>query len=162
LKETFYDIYEYIYVPFWKSVPFIISIICLAALVTGATTFLFVRARKKRMAKKELSPLETTLLKLKKLSPENLKIKQEYKLFYFKLTEIFKQFLQKDRNWPTEEKTDDELIDYINEKGVDKNLIVKLKKILGGALLVKFANQEALQDQTKNDLWEMISIVKQI
>ena len=160
--KKFHDIYEYIYVPIWKSIPFIATTITLVILSIGITIFFIIRAKRRKEKETTLTPKEIALAKLSELSPKDLKTKLEYKLFYFKLTEIFKNFLQQDRNWKTKEKTDDELIKYLKEKQVNPQTIKQLVEIFEDALLIKFANQQALQDQTSRDLKEMISIVTQL
>ena len=50
------------------------------------------------------------------------------------------------------DKTDEELIVYLKEKKFDNTLLADLEELMGGALWVKFADEDALKIQAEKDL----------
>lgn len=157
----FYDIYDYIYVPFWKTKIFItIIIILILAAIAVAAYFFYRHWQEKKLAQKPPpSPKEWALRELAKLKPEMYKSKQEFKEFYFALTRIYKTFLYKQFSWDIQEKTDEELLAFLRKKNATPDLINTLEKILHGSLLIKFANAQALKEQAQGDLKNLISIL---
>jgi hypothetical protein len=159
-KTQFYDIYDYIYVPFWQTRAFIITMLLLFALLTAISIFLIIRYRRKRQKEKPVPPWTLTLEKLEKLHPQNYQTKEEFKLFYFSITSVMKRYIQKRFSHNVIEKTDEELIDYLQQNNFDLTFISQLDGILQGSLFIKFANAQALREQAQKDLNAMIELVK--
>jgi len=168
-KIEFYDIYDYIYVPFYKTKIFIIIYIILVLAAIAALTYFLIKLRKSRKPIKKITPWEKALKELKELKPQIYETKQEFKNFYFEITNIIKKYFQKRFKLDIMEKTDEEVINFL--KTCDKKelksharralIIEKLEEVLQGSLFIKFANAEALREQASTDLEKMISIVKQ-
>ena len=149
MNETvdFYDIYNYYYQPIWSTVYFKIFIgILLLFLILIIVFFILKRGQS------ALSPWQWAFSRIEKLNPESCENKKDYKLFYFELTSIVKQYLNRRFDWDTNTKTDDELLRYLQKLGFNKELLESLKKMLGGAVFVKFANEQVLKAQAKTDL----------
>jgi hypothetical protein len=151
----FYDIYDYYEPSFWSSLT---GKLCIAGIIlTSLALIIFFIIKKK---KKPKTPWEWALLELKRLSPAQCKNKQDYKNFYFNLTELTKKYFNKRFNWATEDKTDDEFVLFLHEQKFDKSLAEKLKKITDNAVWIKFANQEALKVQADSDLSTIKEIIE--
>jgi hypothetical protein len=160
-KSTdFYEIYEYYYQPLWTTKPFKISILIIALTLLVTVIFFTVRyfIKKKQLA--ALFPWEWALVKLQKLLPQNCSTKNDFKKFYFELTFIIKNYLQKRYDWNTLDKTDQELIIYLENKNFDKPLLNNLKQMMEGAMEIKFANEYALKTQAETDLKLAYEIVE--
>ena len=134
----------------------------ISTILIALLSYALYKQYKKRQAEKkpELQPWQKAIEKLKKLTPEKYETKEEFKKFYFRISHIFKVFLQKQFVWDVLEKTDDELIKFLRAKTFDIKLIENLKSILEGSLLIKFANEQALKEQARKDLDLLISIIE--
>ena len=153
LSNQFHDIYEFHFRPFWKH-PLFITIFVLVLIVGisyGIYSFLqFLKQKKEKTV--ELLPWEVALRKLDKLSVEDCQSKDDFKLFYFRLTEIIKTYLSRRFNWNVCDKTDEELTAFLWEIEFDSELIMKLEHALKGSQLVKFAGADALSNHAKDAL----------
>lgn len=168
MKETmvdFYDIYGYYYQPIWETKAFKITTIIIILLLVFMTTYLVIRhfVRKKKMF--ALLPWQWAFDKLNILSQKNFTTKNDFKKFYFELTDIIKGYLNKRYDWKTLDKTDNELITYLEIQKFDKTLLLNLRKLTEGAIWVKFANEAALKTQAESDLklaYEIVEKTKEI
>jgi len=143
----FYDIYEYYSPPFYQQVWFYVVIgLCLALMVGGIAWWWY------RRLSRVMLPWQWALRELGRFTVEKYAHKNDYKKFYFELTSLIKLYLAKRFFWNTQDKTDDELIEYLAAQKFDPYLLEALKKVLQGALLVKFANEEVLKTQAQEDL----------
>jgi hypothetical protein len=158
-QDTFYDIYDYIFVPFWQTKPFIISSIAVAVILLAITAYFIIRwVKKKNAMKKVVTPAEWALEQLRALKPEQYQKKEEFKQFYFTITKIIKSYLKRAYNLDTIEKTDEELIRYLRDKEFH-TLADKLEEVFNSSLLIKFANAQALREQAQKDLLTIISLI---
>lgn len=156
-RETdFYDIFDYYQIPFWQTTYFKVSVILILILIITLVVYLVLKKRKKAF-----SPWEWAQHKIKQLSLEKCTSKNDYKNFYFDLTLILKQYLNKRYSWDTEDKTDDELIEYLRKKGSKQELQDTLKKMLEGAVWIKFANDDVIKTQAEADLKAALMIIEQ-
>ncbi|MFH1643923.1 MAG: hypothetical protein ABIA74_01990 [bacterium] len=147
-QKVFYDIYDFYYIPFWKTIEFklIVSIVLLCLFFALALIFYLRRKRKKQ------SSWQWAICELNKLSVDKLNSKKDFKLFYFDLTFIIKKYFQKRFDWNTRDKTDEEFIYLLTDRNFDAELLKDLKKMLQGASWIKFANEEVLKTQSNKDL----------
>ncbi len=157
-EQDFYEIYDYYSQPLLENKIVQVSLFSLATIIIVGAVFLYVFLRRR---KRPLTLWEQTLRELGNLKLDKCVSKKDFKIFYFKLTEIFKKYLEKRYGWNVENKTDDELITLLEKQNFDKDLLVQIQKILAGALWIKFANQEALKIQAETDLKTIINIVDQ-
>jgi len=171
-KIEFYDIYDYIYVPFWKRQGFLITMSVLLLLALAAGLFFCIRYyRKKQQQKVKITPWDHALQQLQTLTPEDYQTKEDFKNFYFTIASIIKRYLQKRFTLDIIEKTDKELIDYLKTltltthktKAVmfDSNIVTDLETVLNGSLSIKFANEQALRETAAKDLTTIASIIEQ-
>lgn len=155
--EKFYEICDYYYKPFWETRSFkLITLSILAILLISITIFLIKRFFKKAQIK--VAPWDWANNKLNSFTIKKLLTKDDFKKFYFDLTDILKIYFHKRFDWQTKDKTDAELIKYLNENNLDKNIINDLRSLTESALLIKYASHEALKTQAEKDL----DIAKQV
>jgi hypothetical protein len=156
--QDFYEIYDYYTQPLLEKKSVQISLISLAAIAVVAAIFLYIFLRRK---KRQLTSWEIALNELERLDLAKCINKSDFKSFYFKLTKIFKKYLERRYDWKTENKTDDELVVLMEKQKFNKELLEQIQKILAGALWIKFANQEALKIQAESDLKTIINVIHQ-
>ena len=145
---TFYDIHDYYYLPFQQTLTFKILIITGLMIVGAIIGYIFF----KRRYRKKISAWQWALQEISKLSPAQCTTKKNLKDFYFNLTDIIKNYLDKRYDWKTLDKTDTELITLLKKKKFDEQLLKNLQKMLSGAEWVKFANQDVIKTQVEADL----------
>jgi len=158
----FYEIYDYYTTPFYQTITGKILIGLCALCALGILVYIIISRRKKRTQE----AWEWATEQLSHIKLDACKNKDDYKKFYFTLTGIIKKYLNKRFAWPTEDKTDDELIrllqeKVLHEKKFDLESLEMIKQISEGALSVKFANEDVLKIQAENDLKTTLKIVAQ-
>lgn len=142
MEIELFDIYEYLYTPFWKTNWFIcIFIMMMACIAFGLFWYFKWHAKKIDIADKIL--IDLSLISLDEM---------DSKEFYFLLTERFKIYLQDRYNRNFVSKTDAEIITFLKQYQLDFELIESAKAIFMGPQLVKFANHQAALDQMALDL----------
>ncbi len=153
--STFYEIYEYYYIPFYQEPLFIISASVTSIILLGLISY-WLYKRKLR----PLSPWDWALREIAKIPISTYVAKDDYKKFYFAITTILKTYLEKRYSWDTQDKTDEELATFLQLHGFQPQLLEKLKKMLQGATWIKFANEEAIKTQVDEDLGTAQLIIK--
>lgn len=153
--QDFYEIYDFYYPPWWTHTWAKVAIIAGTLILLGLILF-FILTRKK----KQLLPWEWAEAQLKKLSCANCKNKNDFKNFYFSLTTILKHYFHVRYFWQTEDKTDEELILFLQEQNFDNYQLEHLRKVFTGAVWIKFANEDAIKSQALEDLNKAFEIVE--
>lgn len=142
-----FEIYEF-YEPVWWQNPWAkIILTMLGVIFIVGTIYLILRQRKKT-----LTPGQLALQSLEELARHDFSSKKEVRKAYFALTSIIKSYLNKQFNLHVLNKTDDELITFIEEKQFHLPTLEVLKKIHSNALWVKFANYDMIKTQVEQDL----------
>jgi hypothetical protein len=127
-----------------RLLPWIIGVLVLAAAGVGFY-FWKKRKRKKAEALKNIKPPHVIAKEeIEKLQSMSLIEKDEYKEFYFRFSEILRQYIERLRGFPAAELTTEEIGRRIKEER-DRKLV----PILREADLVKFA--DAIPTKAKND-----------
>jgi hypothetical protein len=146
----------------------------LAALaIIGFWIYYFViRKRKTEEDKptyKVLPPFEEAIYKLNELDSKLLWQNNQVKEYYSELTEIVRNYIERELQVPALEKTTDEVIDMLRDfhdaKTIytSKETIKKLKELLQEADLVKFAKSKPVSieiEEDRKDAQEIISNLK--
>lgn len=159
--HNIHDIDDFIFIPFWKTNAFIATLIVLLIAILGTIGFILWRKYKKnKQLKVVLTPTEWAVQQLTSLTPESYEKKEEFKHFYFEMAQITKKYLFKKFHWEVLEKTDQELIPYLQEKQFEPAQTKKLETVLEGSLLIKFADAQALREQAVRDLKEIKTFVQ--
>jgi len=152
----FYDIYEYYTIPFWQKTWFYVTMFFVVGLIIGLLVF-YIWYRRRRF----ITPWDWALMELTRLSKKSLQTKDDIKRFYFELTKILKTYLAKRYRWTIDNKTDDELVAFLEEKKFNADLIAMLKKTAEGAQWIKFANETALKAQVDQDTQTVKILIEQ-
>lgn len=146
----------------------------LAALaIIGFWIYYFViRKRKVQEEKplyKMLPPFEEAIYKLNELDSKLLWQNNQVKEYYSELTEIVRNYIERELQVPALEKTTDEIIEMLrdfqnaNTINTSKETIKKLKELLQEADLVKFAKSKPMPieiEEDRKDAQEIISNLK--
>jgi hypothetical protein len=153
---VFYDeIYDYYTRPFWQMTWFyVLCAILLFVLIAGGIYF-FVRHKKK-----PLTAWDWVLGELKKTTPAYCTHKEDFKKFYFRLTALTKAYLHRRYGWQIQDKTDTEVVLFLEQQAFDRTTIEMLQKIADGALWVKFANMDVLKSQAEADWKSIVAMVE--
>lgn len=142
-----FEIYEFYEPHWWENTWIKIAIIILGLIIiAGLTYFLLTRRRK------PLTPGQLALKELAGLDGKDFSTKKEVRLAYFTLTSIIKRYLKSQFGLRVLDKTDDEVIEFIEEKQFHAPTLEALKKIHSNSLLVKFANYDMIKTQAEQDL----------
>lgn len=148
-NAIFHDIYDYNVIANWYDHITLSIIIMILIIFFIISLFIWYRYRK------NLTPWDLALLDLSKQHPSACKSKQDFKKLYFHLTFIIKNYLHSRYQWAIIDKTDQELVEWLEEKQCAKNIIDTIKKISNDAIWIKFANVEALLSQAEEN-WKLL------
>jgi hypothetical protein len=139
--------------------PYLIWVI-LGLLLIGVLLY-FILKKKKTVEVEEVIPLlppyEEALEKLKTLDDKLLWQNNKIKQYYSELTEIIRDYIEKELKIPALEITSDELLDLIKNSQNSKEITIstesfnKLKALLTEADLVKFAKSKPLSHEIEED-----------
>lgn len=159
-KTGLYGNYGLWHTPFWQTQTF-----CFISLfVLGILIFIFVillyRSYILRRKNKKLSSWDQALYDLRRLSDEQKVNAEHGKEFYVATTTILKTYLHQRYGYQVLSKTDDEMVRYLQNTNFDNLLIGKIDQVLQGSTIIKFANQQAAQQQINSDYETVISIIK--
>jgi len=151
----FYDeIFGYYHTPWWQQMWFYITLACLICLLLGFGIFLLIKRRQKPQL-----PWEWALKALHVHTPNRCVNKEDFKKFYFQLTGIMKEYLYRTYGWDIQDKTDNELVAWLEQSRQAKIIVMTATKISEGAQLIKFANMDALKSQADDDWNAVIAMV---
>lgn len=148
-ERGLYGIYETWHVPFWKTSTFYwaaISSIGLVVLIAGFFLIRWVIWRRRAMP---ITPWDYALQKFTALELQPCTSKEDGKRFYTSLSYEMKQYVHKRYSYDVKWKTDEELISFLEKHEFPESLLADLHEIMMGSMLVKFANIEVIQEQTK-------------
>jgi len=113
----------------------------------------------------KIPPYELALQRLKELDDKQLWQKNKIKKYYVELTDIVRSYIEREMNIPALESTTDELLETITDfntssaLNIPEKTIMKLRKLLQEADLVKFAKFKPLANEIelhRNDTGEII------
>jgi len=157
-KLELYDIHSVWHTPFWQTKIFMISV---AAIGVGVVVLLCYWVYKNYFRKKPVAvPVwEQALLEMKVLQEKKYETKEDGKKFYFQVTDILKRYLESRYNYNLHGKTDEELVCYLDQQDTLPDLKNGLKDITQGCIYIKFANQEAMQEQILSHLEMGIKLI---
>ncbi len=150
-KNGLYDIYSVWHVPFWQTSWFYWTVISLTILlcvmlVWGAYRWYRLRNRQ------PITPWEKALRIIAKLQNQTYTTQQKGKQCYFVLTTALKNYLAERFGYPIAHKTDEEAASYLEHQQLEPNLTKNIPEILRGCLLIKFANEQAVNEQIQAHL----------
>ena len=146
--------------------------VVLALAIIGLLLYYFVFRKKKEEIEEviipALPPYEEAMEKLKELDGKLLWQNNQVKKYYSELTDIVRSYIERELKVPALESTTDELIETLSdfEKTetivTTKETIIKLKKLLQEADLVKFAKSKPLAEEIEEDRKDAEDVVNNL
>lgn len=149
--------------PFWQTATFY--------RVIGATIFvsiillcyLLIKKYRAYKKKKKVPAWQRALQELALLQKDNKITPVHGKEFYRIVTAILKNYLQEQFNFPLCSKTDAEVIVYLEKRvDIDPELLQTICVIFKGSVVIKFANERAIQEQIEHDYNRSVTIIKKM
>jgi hypothetical protein len=117
---------------------------------------------------KALPPYQEAMFKLNELDEKLLWQNNKVKQYYSELTDIIRGYIERELKLPALEKTTDEIIETLQDFNdaetilTTKETIVKLKKLLQEADLVKFAKSKPLALEIEEDRKDALDIISNL
>lgn len=138
-----YDIYEHWHVPFWQARWFfwLATSLCILVIAIGLA-WLF----SKYFSKRALSAHQIALRDLEKLQKKVITTREDAQEAYFAMTGILKKFLQAHFKKSFVGTSDREMIDALKNSSSDQENYEKLEAVVNESSMIKYARQEALQE----------------
>ncbi len=149
-----YDIYDIWYEPIWKTKYTVIIAIIAIMLILLLSYFVL---KKRKSKKKFMKPWELALFRFSSISIGKYEEKKE---FYIDLTYILKQYLAIRYAIDLQGKTDQEMLESMQYTEFPKDMLERLERIFLGAVMVKFAQEDAVLLAMERDLKRGIDIVR--
>ena len=115
-----------------------------------------------------LAPFEEAIFKLNELDEKLLWQNNKVKEYYSELTEIIRNYIEREINIPALEKTSDEIIETLNDFNSSETIettkenILKLRRLFNEADLVKFAKSKPLAPEIEENRREAEDIIKNL
>ena len=116
-----------------------------ALIILGISyTYLF-QKRRKELRERELPPFDRAIEELKALESEKPTLQDEYKLYYSRLTDVVRRYLEEEAKIDALESTSEELLNKLEMRkdagtlDLDHATLKSLREVLKTADLVKFA-----------------------
>lgn len=131
--------------------------IALSVIVSFLFVFLVLKiCRKYLLSRKKIliNPDQKALLEISKLNTSEEFSNQQWDLYYFKLTEIFKKYCQDHLNIPVLDKTDEEILGHMQyfDSICNNDQKKTLSRLLKKGEVVKFAKESAVKEEAVFDL----------
>ncbi len=153
-----YDIYSVWHLPFWQTRAFFLSVGILSALTICLCVWLIYRFVVRKQQKGRPA-WQVALEALKQLQAKSYENKEEGKYTYFELSHVLKKYLAARYSIPIESQTDQELLASLEESQLPPVVKETLIGLGHGVELIKFANQEAVQEQIQRDINQAMQMV---
>lgn len=152
-----YDIYPVWHVPFWQTGWFVVLVMLTVLTLLGVLVWFIIKRHKARRAL--VTPWDYALQQIAQLQ-QNI-APEKSKQFYSSLSVILKKYLHARYSYDVESKTDQEVINYLQQQQFSVDLVTQLQAIMEGATMVKFANMQAIAQQMQQDIERSRSFVTQ-
>ena len=151
-EKGLYGIYDVWHVPFWQTPLFYTILALISFFIVVTVLLLVVRWYYARAQQKKIDPWDKALAVLDQLKEQEYATTERSKFAYFTITAVLKEYLNDRYRFDVQGKTDDELFTYLQKHNFKKELLVYLQDILDGGVMVKFANEQAIQDQVRRHI----------
>lgn len=149
-------------------IPWVLAVLIAAIVIWGVIRFIKSRKKEKKGPEIIINPDPAHVIafrELEKLREEELWQKGETKLYYTRLTEILRQYLENRYSVYSLELTTSETLNALVKTGFKKDESYnKLRSVLTGADLVKFAKYKPEPDENENhfrNAWEFVKVTKE-
>jgi len=157
-QPQLYDIFPEWHMPFWQTSWFFWATICSATLLLIALLFLGYQWYKARN-KSEIPYWQQTLLLIENLQQKKYASTQQSKQCYFVLTAALKSYLNERFAYPIAGATDEQAAQYMEKTDLESELKKNIQAVFRGCVLIKFANQQALDEQVQEHLQLAKSVI---
>jgi hypothetical protein len=158
-KTGLYENYGLWHVPIWQTEKFQLGIKIAAGLLLFLIVAYVIRKYVQYRKRKKLPLWDQALLELNQLKQEH-KVDVLYgKEFYVTVSALLKKYFYDRFGYDVVGKTDDEMIQYLQEHYPDTQSIEDIKALLQGSVIIKFANVQAAQEQIDHDYVRSIAII---
>jgi hypothetical protein len=158
-KTGLYENYGLWHVPIWQTEKFQLGVKIAAAILLFLSVAYIVRKYVHYRRRKKLPLWDQALADLNQLKQEH-KVDVLYgKEFYVTVSVLLKKYFHDRFGYDVMGKTDDEMIEYLQEHYPDKQSIEDIKALLQGSVIIKFANVQAAQEQIDHDYVRSIAII---
>jgi len=148
--------------PFWQTTTFYMMIGAITFICFVLLCRLFIKKCRARRKKQVLPTWQRALEGLKLLQKNNKITPIHGKEFYLTVTAILKNYLQERFNLNLRGKTDAEVIAYLEKRAnIDQKLLQIIHAVFNGSVMIKFANERAIQEQIELDFKRSVMIVKE-
>lgn len=152
-----YDLYDIWYEPLLAQRWFIITVIVVSLIIVSLLAWFIT---KKLLAKKPLMPWQRALQAFERLqNPEFIQAEKSQE-FYVQLSYILKEYLQERYQEALLDKTDQELIEFFQNRDVLKPFTEEMEQVLQGAVTIKFAKQSAARETMKRDVAACTAVIE--
>jgi hypothetical protein len=151
--QGLYDIYDITYVPFWQTKTFLIilAVLIFGLLIAGAWWL------RKRRKKRSATSWERALAYLDLLVPDE----HNTHSFYEQLTTIIKQYLENRYTFSLIEKTDEEMVDCLDDLDIPESLRPQLKEFFARVVAYKFGKAATSTQQMMADAHMISTVIQQ-
>jgi len=141
--------------------PFILVGCAAAGLLAAlACIFLYLKKRKKNLIKKRRPAHLIALEDIEKLEKDGLVERGIVKEYYFRLSDIFRTYIENRFDIPAVEQTTPELVPEINKLGkIDSVIKLKTEEFLKYSDLVKFAKYSPEQEEIEVNRQKIVSVI---
>jgi Domain of unknown function (DUF4381) len=158
-KTGLYENYGLWHVPIWQTEKFQLVLKMSAVIILLLGVAFFIRKYVRYRRRKRLSLWDQALADLNLLKKEH-KVDALYgKEFYVTVSVLLKKYFHDRFGYDVVGKTDDEMIQYLQEHYPDTQSIDDIKALLQGSTVIKFANAQAAQEQLDHDYVRAIAII---
>ncbi|HEX4069295.1 MAG TPA: DUF4381 family protein [Candidatus Babeliales bacterium] len=158
-KTGLYENYGLWHVPIWQTEKFQLGMKIAAGLLLFLVVAYGVRKYMQYRKRKKLPLWDQALAHLNQLKQEH-KVDVVYgKEFYVTVSVLLKKYFYDRFGYDVIGKTDDEMIQYLQEHYPDAQSIDDIKALLQGSVIIKFANVQAAQEQIDHDYVRSIAII---
>lgn len=151
-----FDIYDYMYVPFWQQRWFYYLMLIMGFMLVGIGLYLIVKMFLSRAATRK-KPWEIAIEQVKALDYR----KTKHKELYFRLTDILKTYFTLRYGVPLRDKTDQEVIAILENGLLPSQSQELIKEVFSAPLFIKFANEQAGFERMQHDIAASIALIEQ-
>ncbi len=156
-KLELIDIYDIVYEPWWLSIQTKITLCVFVLLMCVTIGYLVYKKIRKPVIVLYWQKALHDITALEKTDFSNGQV------FYLRLTEITKQYLQEHYKIHLVDKTDAELLELLRTtKLIPTHVYETMKELFEGVIFIKFAHQHAAQERMEDAITKVKSLIQSL
>ena len=159
-KTGLYENYGLWHVPFWQTSEFKMAIYICLGLFALCIVAVIIKKYCAYRRRKKLPLWDQALFELAQLKKSNKIDILHGKEFYTTTCSVLKKYFHDRFGYDVIGKTDDEVIEYLKNHHHDEQMLEDAKSVLQGAVIIKFANAQAAQEQIEGDYLRAVAIIR--